>query len=408
MCNIIFEIDNKSKMTVAKISISTDIGEPDFFAQAMGVDAMSFSASDMSKFLEANADATEILVEISSNGGSVTQGFEIYDLLKNSGKQITTKAYKANSIATVIFLAGSKREITKNAQFTIHNPYINPMNLGYEGLEADDLQAIADDIRACEAKIFNLYKEVIGFDATFEAEIKELMKADTDLTSTNALKYGFATSIINGENTAAQNITLGAYTDKIAAYITKNKSTKNNMDINKILAKFDAIENSIKTVFKAQNLNEDGTPIDPKKNSSATAVDGTIMYFSEAALAVGVAVFSDEAMTIPMPDGTYEVEMSEVTIVGGLVSEMESMEAKKLAALTAENADLKAQLATALESTNAVVKELKDLSTEVIALKAFIPSDVKNLNVDTTDRSKLTPAQLQNLRRKEMMNLGKK
>jgi len=406
LCNIIFEIDNKSKM-VAKISISTDIGEPDFFAQAFGCEAMSFSASDMSKFLEANADATEILVEISSNGGSVTQGFEIYDLLKNSGKQITTRAYKANSIATVIFLAGSKREITKNAQFTIHNPYISPMNLGMDGLEADDLQAIADDIRACEAKIFNLYKEVIGFDATFEAEIKELMKADTDLTSTNALKYGFATSIINGENTAAQNLTFGAYTDKIAAYITKNKTTK-NMDVNKILAKFDAIENSIKKVFKAQNLNEDGTPIDPKKNSSATASDGTIMYFSESALAVGIAVFSDEAMTIPMPDGTYEVEMSEVTVVGGLVSQIETMDAKALAAMTAENADLKAQLATALESTNAVVKELKDLSTEVIALKAFIPSDVKNLNVETTDRSKLSPAQLQNLRRREMMNLGNK
>jgi enamine deaminase RidA (YjgF/YER057c/UK114 family) len=337
----------------------------------------------------------------------VTQGFEIYDLLKNSGKQITTRAYKANSIATVIFLAGSKREITKNAQFTIHNPYISPMNLGMDGLEADDLQAIADDIRACEAKIFNLYKEVIGFDATFEAEIKELMKADTDLTSTNALKYGFATSIINGENTAAQNLTFGAYTDKIAAYITKNKTTK-NMDVNKILAKFDAIENSIKKVFKAQNLNEDGTPIDPKKNSSATASDGTIMYFSESALAVGIAVFSDEAMTIPMPDGTYEVEMSEVTVVGGLVSQIETMDAKALAAMTAENADLKAQLATALESTNAVVKELKDLSTEVIALKAFIPSDVKNLNVETTDRSKLSPAQLQNLRRREMMNLGNK
>lgn len=394
-------------MTVAKIFIKTDIGEPDFFAQAFGCEAMSFSAADMSKFLMDNADATEIEVDISSNGGSVTQGFEIYDLLKNSGKQITTRAYKANSIATVIFLAGSKREITKNAQFTIHNPYISPMNLGMDGLEADDLQAIADDIRACEDKIFNLYKEVIGFDATFEAEIKDLMKADTDLTSTNALKYGFATSIINGENTAAQNLTFGAYTDKIAAYITKNK-TQNNMDVNKILAKFDAIENSIKKVFKAQNLNEDGTPIDPKKNSSATASDGTIMYFSESALAVGIAVFSDEAMTIPMPDGTYEVEMSEVTVVGGLISEMESMEAKALAAMTAENADLKAQLATALESTNAVVKELKDLSTEVIALKAFIPSDVKNLNVDTTDRSKLSPAQLQNLRRREMMNLGNK
>jgi ATP-dependent protease ClpP protease subunit len=391
-------------MTVAKIFIKTDIGEPDFFAQAFGCEAMSFSASDMSKFLEENADATEIEVEISSNGGSVTQGFEIYDLLKNCGKKVTTRAYKANSIATVIFLAGSTREITKNAQFTIHNPFINPMNLGFDGLEADDLQAIADDIRACEDKIFNLYKEVIGFDAAVEAEVRDLMKADTDLTADNALKYGFATSIINGENTAAQNITFGAYTDKIAAYITKNKTT-NKMDINKILAKFDAIEASIKKVFKAQNLGDNGEPLDPK-NSSATAADGTILYFSESALAVGIAVFSDEAMTIAMADGVYAVDSSEVTVMGGLVSQIESMDAKVVAALTAENADLKAQLATALENTNAVVKELKDLSTEVIALKSIIPSDFKNLSVEI-DRNKLSPAQLQNLRRKEMMNVGK-
>lgn len=387
-------------MKTAKIIIDKNIGEPDYFAQMFGDTATTFSSSDMSKFLDENKDASNIEVEIRSDGGSVTQGFEIYDLLINSGKQIKTIAYKANSIATVIFLAGSERVITKNAQFVIHNPFIDPMNLGYNGLTADDLHSIANEIKQCEDKIFNLYNEVLKFDDLTKNLVKDLMKADTDLTSENALKYGFATSIINGGEAQLKNLKQTAYTNKIAALL-KDKSKNKQMDNTEIKLGLDKIASSLKNLFKAQNLNEDGSAV-LVKNTTATANDGTIMYFTESAIAVGVSVFSDEAMTVPTMDGIYSVDMNEVYVSAGVVTQIETMDSMKpkMAALENENNSLKTELEnlkaekSEIENLNKeTVNELKVISDEFVALKKLIPNDVKIINSNSSNVV-LTPAQL--------------
>jgi ATP-dependent protease ClpP protease subunit len=357
----------------------------------------------MSKFIQDNINADQLEVEIHSDGGSVTQGFEIYDLLKNSGKKVKTIAYKANSIATVIFLAGEERVITKNAQFVIHNPFIDPMNLGFDGLTADDLFAIADDIKKCEDKIFNLYNEVLSLDENSQIEIRNLMKADTDLTADNALKFGFATSIINGGVATLKSLKNTAYTDKIAALI-KTKNNNNMSDNKEVNSKLDAIASKLKNLFKAQNLTEEGEPM-KVKNSTATAKDGSVMYFTEEALVAGIAVFSDEAMTTPIP----------VYVTNGLVEKIELLGEdmkKKMAALENENSTLKTELEN-LKAENLAVKnqatetvnQLKELNTEFQNLKKIIPNDVKNLS--TKNNIELSPAQKQSLKRKEMMNLGK-
>lgn len=400
-------------MKTAKIVIDKNIGEADMWAAMFGDVATTFSSSDMSKFIQDNINAEQLEVEIHSDGGSVTQGFEIYDLLKNSGKKVKTIAYKANSIATVIFLAGEERVITKNAQFVIHNPFIDPMNLGFDGLTADDLFAIADDIKKCEDKIFSLYNEVLSLDENSQIEIRNLMKADTDLTADNALKFGFATSIINGGFATLKSLKNTAYTDKIAALI-KTKNNNNMSDNKEVNNKLDAIANKLKNLFKAQNLTEEGEPM-KVKNSTATAKDGSVMYFTEEALVAGIAVFSDEAMTTPIPDGIYEVEENEVYVTNGLVEKIELLGEdmkKKMDALENENSTLKTELEN-LKAENLAVKnqatetvnQLKELNTEFQNLKKIIPNDVKNLS--TKNNSELSPAQKQSLKRKEMMNLGK-
>ena len=367
-------------MKTARIVIDKNIGEADMWAAMFGDVATTFSSSDMSKFIQDNISADQLDVEIHSDGGSVTQGFEIYDLLKNSGKKVKTIAYKANSIATVIFLAGEERVITKNAQFVIHNPFIDPMNLGFDGLTADDLFAIAEDIKKCEDKIFNLYNEVLSLDENSQIEVRNLMKADTDLTADNALKFGFATSIINGGVATLKNLKNTAYTDKIAALI-KTKNNNNMSDNKEVNSKLDAIASKLKNLFKAQNLTEDGEPM-KVKNSTATAKDGSVMYFTEEALVAGIAVFSDEAMTTPIPDGIYEVEENEVYVTNGLVEKIELLGEdmkKKMDALENENSTLKTELEN-LKAENLAVKnqatetvnQLKELNTEFQNLKIFL------------------------------------
>ena len=185
------------------------------------------------------------------------------------------------------------------------------------------------------------------------------------------------------------------------------------MDNKEIKSQLDKIAGSLKNLFKVNNLNENGEPI-AVQNSTATAADGTVMYFTKDALAVGVAVFSDEAMSTPIADGTYVVDGSDVSVVAGLVAQIETIEdAKtKMANLETENSTLKAELenlkaenATVKASNETIVNELKTFKNEFENLKRIIPNDVKNLK--DLPKGELTPAQKQNLRRKELMNLGK-
>ena len=173
------------------------------------------------------------------------------------------------------------------------------------------------------------------------------------------------------------------------------------MDNTEIKLGLDKIASSLKNLFKAQNLNEDGSAV-LVKNTTATANDGTIMYFTESAIAVGVSVFSDEAMTVPTMDGIYSVDMNEVYVSAGVVTQIETMDSMKpkMAALENENNSLKTELEnlkaekSEIENLNKeTVNELKVISDEFVALKKLIPNDVKIINSNSSNVV-LTPAQL--------------
>lgn len=403
-------------MKTAKIVIDKNIGLHPTSEELAKGEEMTFEANDLLAFIEANQDATTIEVLLNTNGGSVSQGIEIYNILvgeKSKGKTIKTVAFKANSIGSVILAAGDVREVYSKSEVMIHNPFLPIDNLGIDNLTSDVLQELADDISTAENSILAIYKDALNLEETEFAEVKSLMKAETDLKGEGALKYGFATHLVKNIISDASVKKTYAYTDKIAALLKDKNNNNNNMDNKEIKSQLDKIAGSLKNLFKVNNLNENGEPI-AVQNSTAMAADGTMMYFTEDALAVGVAVFSDEAMSTPIADGTYTVEGQDVSVVAGLVAQIETIEdAKtKMANLETENSTLKAELenlkaenATVKASNETIVNELKTFKNEFENLKRIIPNDVKNLK--DLKEGELTPAQKQNLRRKELMNLGK-
>ncbi len=151
----------------------------------------TFSASDAREFLMNNQDATDIVVEISSDGGYKTEGIEIFNLLKNSGKNVTTIAYKINSIATVIMLAGTTRLIVEHAQAIVHFARIDPTDLGIDSLTSDDLQRLADETERADSQILDIYCSVLGED--HRTELIAAMADERDLGAKGAIKFGFAT-----------------------------------------------------------------------------------------------------------------------------------------------------------------------------------------------------------------------
>lgn len=136
-----------------------------------------------------------ILVHIHSDGGSVDEGFAIYDYLKSLDKPIDTQIDGVcRSIATIVALAGENRTMGTYGEILIHCPWT------YSGGEAKDLRKDADLLDSIENRISSFYSE---FTNLTQEEALEFMKDETAFNSTQALEKGFITGISEKSNAVA-------------------------------------------------------------------------------------------------------------------------------------------------------------------------------------------------------------
>jgi len=130
--------------------------------------------------------ATAYNVHINSEGGLVDVGFDIYHYLKSLGRPVTTIGSGiVASIATVIFMAGTKRQIRENTPFMIHLPWGGSMGT------ADELVQFAAQLRAIEKKMVSFYTKALNIE---EQAIMPLLKNETWLTGKQLTALGFTTT----------------------------------------------------------------------------------------------------------------------------------------------------------------------------------------------------------------------
>lgn len=346
----------------------------------------SFSASDASLFLKENKDASEIVVEISSDGGYKTEGIEIFNVLRNSGKKITTIAYKANSIATVIMLAGSTRLIVEHSQFVVHFARIDPINLGLDPLTADDFQKLADETDRSDREIVDIYCSVLGEEKRME--LVAAMADERDLGAKGAVKLGFATGYYKkakNEKITEDDFKGVLITDHLAQIIQNNMSKEKEND--EKLGKLEALMlNGFKNISKmfSKIKNELTIPLDNGGSVYVIPVsadapeelkDAKVFLVDEAGLPTET----------PAPDGEHLLaDGRTIVVTAGVVTEVrEAVDAAKLAAekaaLETANAELQAKL-TAME--NQMVSDKAETKKEVLAIqnafneyKKLIPGD---------------------------------
>lgn len=153
------------------------------------------SAVNLSKQLEEMGDVTDITVYINSYGGEVAEGLAIYNSLKRHKATIKTVCDGfACSIASVIFMAGDERIMNDSSLLMIHNAWT-----WAEG-NAEQLRKQADDLEKITSASIVAYK---AHSSLSEDEIKALLDAETWITPSEAIEYGFATAIEKTEARAA-------------------------------------------------------------------------------------------------------------------------------------------------------------------------------------------------------------
>ena len=180
-----YEIKNKTDK--AEIWIYEEIGEG--FWTGGGVTAKNFQ-----KELSA-IKASQIDLHINSPGGVVFDGITIYNLLKNHPANVTTYIDGlAASIASVIALAGNQVIMAENALFMIHKA--SGMVMG----TSDDMRDFAGKLDKVNGSIATTYMSKTGKE---DAEINDLMAAETWMTATEALESGFIDEIAGEADMAA-------------------------------------------------------------------------------------------------------------------------------------------------------------------------------------------------------------
>ena len=382
MPKYLHQVFNTYRLTmpqIAKLFIEGAIGEADPFVLMFGGDSNTFSAADCARFIAENKDADEYHVEIRSQGGNVEAGFDIYDQLKATGKPITTIGYKVQSIATVIFLAGSTRQISENSQPVVHSPRIDGGSLQGANLTAEDLTEIASEVEACEKRMVNFYCKVLGLSGHASKDLQALMKEDRSMSAAEFKEWGFATEIIKTNQKAATTKAIG-YSHKIAAIVTESKKQNNTMsEIKDIKTKLSGFQNLMNSIAKKLGIKAEGEVV----ATSAEGKDGSKIYFEGDAVAVDTPVFSDEAMTIPVADGDIEMaDGSTITVAGGLVTTItpaeDAEEAATVEALTTENETLKGEVKALKKQVAVLATTKKDfiaMSKQFNEFLAAVPGD---------------------------------
>lgn len=137
-----------------------------------------------------------IVFEVNSPGGSVPEGFEIFNVIKNLPvkKRIFEVTGIAMSIMSLIIMSGDEIQASEISMLMIHKA-----STGLEG-NSDDLTKQAEILNKIDGILVELYynrNKAKGKDKLTRDEIMEMLAAETWMTPKEAMQWGFIDTIVN-------------------------------------------------------------------------------------------------------------------------------------------------------------------------------------------------------------------
>lgn len=147
------------------------------------------TSQDIISFLKDSGGA-DVQIRINSPGGSVFEGIAIYNLLKAyEGRVEVVIDSLAASIATIIAMGADNLQMNLGSSFMIHNPWTISQG------DADEMRKTADQLDQFRAQIISIY--MTRFNGT-EKELISMLDAESWMTDSEALSFGFVDSIEEG------------------------------------------------------------------------------------------------------------------------------------------------------------------------------------------------------------------
>ena len=171
---------------------------PDHFGPtSIGDDIMAMNVEDPVK---------PIYLYISSPGGIIDTGFELFDIIQMSRAPVITIGAFAASMATVVFNAGTERLLTPNARVMLHLP---SQFFKEAALDTKEMDIYSKQLERLKDRIVDCYIErgvtagLSGKQVT-EAKIRRKIIKDIDremwLDANEAIAYGLADRCVTAED----------------------------------------------------------------------------------------------------------------------------------------------------------------------------------------------------------------
>ncbi len=143
-------------------------------------------------FLDHQDSEKSIKIFINSPGGSVYDGFAIYDMIRFIRPRVKIiSAGLSASAATVIMLAADKEDrlALPNSRIMIHQP-----SMRFQGA-AEDVRRTAEEVVKIKKKINEMYADETG-------QLLEKVEEDTDrdywMSPDEAVEYGLISRVVSG------------------------------------------------------------------------------------------------------------------------------------------------------------------------------------------------------------------
>lgn len=298
-----------------------------------GEDEAFFTLQTVKDIFGANREEKDFRLNFNCDGGSVEDGFAIYDYLRTSGKNLHCNIEGGcHSMAVVLLLAAPAQNRTANPNCRALLHKVRTFTQG--SFTAEELETMARETAEYEKGILDIYADRTGRD---RGELEALMREEKTRTAQELLRYGFIS--------------------KINTYNTNKKTTFNNkeMEIKELTKRLTA---NISQLRRIAGL---------AANFDFTDKDGNVLFSTEA---------EDDTLEVGMPaspDGTYTLEDGRTVVIAeGVISEIgepqpsnedEDPEKEELKAeierLKKENEELKAkagEAANMLEEANRALR----------------------------------------------------
>lgn len=166
-----------------RITLMSDIGE------------FGITAADFRVALASLGSVKRLDIDINSNGGDVTEGFAVYNMLaRHPARKIVTVLGLAASMASVIAMVGDEVIMPSNAMLMIHNPFGGAIG------NASTIKSFGEALDVMQSNIRDVYARRTGLPS---AQIAQMMDAETWLSAARSVELGFADRTIDPIRAAA-------------------------------------------------------------------------------------------------------------------------------------------------------------------------------------------------------------